>query len=73
MHLPAVTSSPALLASPYGGEPGVPVAVMLLGVRVADVQHVDEEVRVDGLFEIGAVARHPGAAHDEHVRAMLVA
>jgi len=34
MHLQAVTSSPALLASPYGGEPGVPVAVMLLGVRV---------------------------------------
>src|SRR5258708_8266408 len=34
MHLPAVTSSPAPLASPYGGVPGVPVAVMLLGVRV---------------------------------------
>ena len=34
MHLPAVTSSPALLASPHGGEPGVPVSVMLLGVRV---------------------------------------
>ena len=34
MHLPAVTSSPAPLASPYGGEPGVPVSVMLLGVRV---------------------------------------
>jgi hypothetical protein len=34
MHLPAVTSSPAPLAYPYGGEPGVPVSVMLLGVRV---------------------------------------
>ena len=34
MHLPAVTSSPAPLASPYRGEPGVPVRVMLLGVRV---------------------------------------
>ena len=34
MHLPAVTSSSAPLASPYGGEPGVPVSVMLLGVRV---------------------------------------
>ena len=34
MHLPAVTSSPAPLASPHGGEPGVPVSVMLLGVRV---------------------------------------
>jgi hypothetical protein len=34
MHLPAVTSSPAPLASPYGGEPGIPVSVMLLGVRV---------------------------------------
>jgi hypothetical protein len=34
MHLPAVTSSPALLASPYAGEPGMPVRVMLLGVRV---------------------------------------
>ena len=34
MHLPAVTSSPALLASPHGAEPGVPVSVMLLGVRV---------------------------------------
>ncbi len=34
MHLPAVTSSPAPLASPYGGEPGVPVGVMLLGARV---------------------------------------
>ena len=34
MHLPAVTSSPAPLASPYGGEPAVPVNVMLLGVRV---------------------------------------
>jgi hypothetical protein len=34
MHLPPVTSSPAPLASPYGGEPGVPVGVMLLGVRV---------------------------------------
>jgi hypothetical protein len=34
MHLPAVTSSPARLASPYRGERGVPVSVMLLGVRV---------------------------------------
>jgi hypothetical protein len=34
MHLPAVTSSPAPLASSYRGEPGVPVGVMLLGVRV---------------------------------------
>jgi hypothetical protein len=34
MHLRAVTSSPAPLASPHGGEPGVPVSVMLLGVRV---------------------------------------
>ena len=34
MHLPAVTSSPAPLASPDGAEPGVPVSVMLLGVRV---------------------------------------
>ena len=34
MHLPAATSSPAPLASPHGGEPGVPVSVMLLGVRV---------------------------------------
>ena len=34
MYLPAVTSSPAALAAPYGGEPGVSVGVMLLGVRV---------------------------------------
>ena len=34
MHLPAVTTSPAPLASPYAGEPGMPVSVMLLGVRV---------------------------------------
>ena len=37
MHLPVVASSPAPLASPSsvdGGEPGVPVRVMLLGVRV---------------------------------------
>src|ERR1700751_3232924 len=34
MHLPPVTSSPAPLAAPYRGEPGVPVGVMLLGVRV---------------------------------------
>src|ERR1700730_2434656 len=34
MHLPAATSSPAPLASPSEGEPGVPVSVMLLGVRV---------------------------------------
>ena len=34
MHLPAVTSSLGPLAFPYGGEPGVPVGVMLLGVRV---------------------------------------
>jgi hypothetical protein len=34
MHLPPVTSSPAPLAAPYGGEPGGPVGVMLLGVRV---------------------------------------
>jgi len=34
MHLPPVTSSPAPLAAPYGGEPAVPVGVMLLGVRV---------------------------------------
>src|SRR5207247_11367419 len=34
MHLPPVASSPAPLASAYGGESGVPVGVMLLGVRV---------------------------------------
>jgi hypothetical protein len=34
MHLPAVTSSPGPLAAVGGGEPGVPVRVMLLGVRV---------------------------------------
>ena len=34
MHLRAVTSSPAPLASPHGAEPSVPVSVMLLGVRV---------------------------------------
>jgi hypothetical protein len=34
MHLPAITSSPSPLAAPDGGEPGVPVQVMLLGVRV---------------------------------------
>ena len=34
MDLPAVTSSPAPLASPYGGEPAEPVSVMLLGARV---------------------------------------
>jgi hypothetical protein len=34
MHLPAMTSWLAPLAAPYGGEPGVPVRVMLLGVRV---------------------------------------
>ena len=34
MHLPMATSSPAPLASPDDGEPGVPVRVMLLGVRV---------------------------------------
>ena len=34
MHRPPVTSSPAPIAAPYGGELGVPVGVMLLGVRV---------------------------------------
>jgi hypothetical protein len=34
MHLPVVTSSPAPLTSADDGEPGVPVRVMLLGVRV---------------------------------------
>ena len=34
MHHPPVTSPPTPLAAPYGGEPGVPVGVMLLGVRV---------------------------------------
>src|ERR1700758_3650562 len=34
MHLPVVTSSPAPLTSPDDGEPGVPVRVMMLGVRV---------------------------------------
>jgi hypothetical protein len=34
MHLPVITSSPAPPAAPDGGEPGVPVQVMLLGVRV---------------------------------------
>jgi len=34
MHLPVVTSSPAPLTSPDDGEPGVPVRVMVLGVRV---------------------------------------
>ena len=34
MHLPAITSSPAPLGPPEGGEPGVSVQVMLLGVRV---------------------------------------
>jgi hypothetical protein len=34
MHLPAITSSPAPLDAPDGDEPGVPVQVMLLGVRV---------------------------------------
>ena len=34
MHLPATTSSPAPLGSLEGGEPGVPVQVMLLGARV---------------------------------------
>lgn len=34
MHLPVVTSWPAPLAPPDGGEPGGPVRVMLLGVRV---------------------------------------
>jgi hypothetical protein len=34
MHLPAVTSTPGLPVAPDGGEPGVPVQVMLLGVRV---------------------------------------
>jgi hypothetical protein len=34
MHLPAISSSPAPLAAPDGGEPAVPVQVMLLGVRV---------------------------------------
>ena len=34
MHLPAITSSPAPLGCPEGGEPGVPVQVMLLGVRI---------------------------------------
>src|SRR4029077_5162515 len=28
---------------------------------------------LDGLFEIAAVARHPGAPHDEHVGTVLVA
>jgi hypothetical protein len=34
MQLPAITSSPAPLAAADGGEPAVPVQVMLLGVRV---------------------------------------
>ena len=34
MHLPAVTSSPAPLAASDGGEAGVSVQVMLLGVQV---------------------------------------
>src|ERR1700760_383167 len=34
MHLPAVTRTPAPLAAPDGGEPAVPVRVMLLGVQV---------------------------------------
>jgi hypothetical protein len=34
MHLPAVTSPPAVLAASDEGEPGVLVQVMLLGVRV---------------------------------------
>jgi hypothetical protein len=34
MHLPVVTSSPVPLTSPDDGEPGVPVRVMMLGVRV---------------------------------------
>jgi hypothetical protein len=34
MHLPAITSPPAPPAAPDGGEPGVAVPVMLLGVRV---------------------------------------
>ena len=34
MHLPVVTTSPVPLTSPDDGEPGVPVRVMMLGVRV---------------------------------------
>jgi hypothetical protein len=34
VHFPVITSSPAPLAAPDGGEPGVPVRAMLLGVRV---------------------------------------
>lgn len=41
MHFPAVTSSLASPAAPDGGEPGVPVRVMLLGVRVTAYAIID--------------------------------
>ena len=50
MHLLPVTSSPAPLAAPYGGEPGMPVGVMLLGVRVTAYAIINtaEHQRRDG-------------------------
>jgi hypothetical protein len=28
---------------------------------------------LDGLFEIGPIARHAGASHDQHIGAVLIA
>ena len=60
MQLPVVASSPAPLASPDGGEPGVPVRVMLLGVRVTAYAIINiAEHRRRGTAGLGAVV-NPG-------------
>ena len=60
MHLPVVASSPAPLASsasPDGGEPGGPVRVILLGVRVTAYAIINvAEHRRRETVGIGAVA-----------------
>jgi hypothetical protein len=56
MHLPLVTSSPVPLAVPGGGEPRVPVRVMLLGVRVSAYAIINvAEHRRRGTAGLGAV------------------
>ena len=56
MYLPAIASSPAPLGSPEGGEPGVPVQVMLLGVRVTAYAVINiAEHRRRGTAGMGAI------------------
>ena len=58
MHLPPVTSSPAPLASPCGGEPGVPVGVMLLGVRVTAYAVINIAEHLARLARVIVNSRH---------------